>query len=60
MAQGPLGVGVVGGMVVQDRRDREGWRGGGREGRSGGGYLPFVGKVSGHGRTYEEGGGGNR
>ena len=53
---GCLGVEVARGMTGQVRRPRVGRREGGQAGRPGRNSLPFVGKVLGHGRTYEEGG----
>ena len=54
MAWEQLCVGVASGMVVQDIRDKAGQREGDQTGRPGGKSLPFLGKVSGHGQTYDE------
>ena len=43
-------------MTVQDISPRVGWSEGGKVGQPGIKSLPFKGKVSGHGYTYEEGG----
>ena len=60
-AWGDLGVGVFGGMAVQDSRDRVDRCEGGKvgwPGWPGWKYLLFVVKVSDHGRIYDGGGGG--
>ena len=56
--QGVLGIGAVGGMARQDRMERAVRREGGISGISGGNSLLFVGKESGHRRTYKKGRGG--
>ena len=53
MVRGLVVVGVVAGITGQDRRDRSVRSKGKQVGRPGVNSLPFLGGVSGHGRTYK-------